>query len=59
MFCGAGVGADGARQAGALVVGGVDIWEEGARSFKANFPESFMLWGVARAIHEEIVRAGN
>lgn len=38
LFCGAGGSSCGARQAGARIVGGVDLWETAAATFKGNFP---------------------
>ena len=40
MFCGGGGSSLGARAAGALVVGGVDLWETATNAFKLNFPDA-------------------
>ena len=40
MFCGAGGSSLGARDGGAKIVGGVDLWAPAVESFKLNFPES-------------------
>jgi len=43
MFCGAGGASLGARDAGAKIVGGVDIWQPAVRSFAKNFPDAHVF----------------
>lgn len=38
MFCGAGGASLGAREGGATIVGGVDLWGPAVESFRLNFP---------------------
>lgn len=40
MFCGAGGSSYGARNAGAKIVAGFDVWNPAAVTYKANFPEA-------------------
>lgn len=47
MFCGAGGASLGARNGGATIVGGVDLWRPAIESFKMNFPE-------AHAFHKDL-----
>src|SRR5688500_18065845 len=57
LFCGAGGSSEGARQAGATIVGGVDAWPLASRTFAANFPDAtsfnLSLQGkkIAAAVH--------
>ncbi|MDL1862225.1 DNA cytosine methyltransferase [Betaproteobacteria bacterium PRO7] len=48
MFCGGGGSSLGARAAGARIVGGADMAEYAALSFRANFPEAKLLSGDLR-----------
>lgn len=43
MFCGAGGASLGAREAGATIVGGVDIWRPAVESFKLNFKDAHVF----------------
>ncbi len=40
LFCGAGGSSRGAKQAGAQVVGGVDLWPLATQTFHLNFPKA-------------------
>ncbi len=40
MFCGAGGSSCGARQAGATIAGGIDLWPLATQTFQLNFPEA-------------------
>jgi DNA (cytosine-5)-methyltransferase 1 len=40
LFCGAGGSSWGARNAGASIVAGFDIWSLAAKTFRSNFPEA-------------------
>jgi DNA (cytosine-5)-methyltransferase 1 len=40
MFCGAGGSSCGAKQAGATIVGGVDLWPLATQAFQSNFPRA-------------------
>jgi len=40
IFCGAGGSSCGARQAGATIVGGIDLWPLATRTFQLNFPQA-------------------
>lgn len=43
LFCGAGLGARGAVNAGATPLFAVDAWDRAAETYKANFPEAEVL----------------
>lgn len=43
MFCGAGGASLGAREGGATIVGGVDLWGPAVESFRLNFPEAHVF----------------
>jgi DNA (cytosine-5)-methyltransferase 1 len=43
LFCGAGGSSRGAAMAGALVVGGLDVWKLAADTFQTNFPGATVL----------------
>lgn len=47
LFCGAGGSSYGARNAGASIVAGFDMWHPATSTYKANFPE-------AEVYHEDI-----
>lgn len=40
IFCGAGGSSCGARQAGAEIVGGIDLWAKATETFRLNFPNA-------------------
>lgn len=50
LFCGAGGSSYGARNAGAKIVAGFDIWKPAATTFKANFPEAKVYNGDLRLL---------
>lgn len=61
MFCGGGGSSLGARDAGAKVVGGVDLWDTAVEAFKLNFPNAKVFHRkvqdlAAKTITEEIGR---
>lgn len=43
MFCGAGGASLGAREGGATIVGGVDLWSPAVESFRLNFPDAHVF----------------
>ncbi|CZT30164.1 DNA cytosine methyltransferase [Pseudomonas cerasi] len=43
MFCGAGGSSLGARDGGARIVGGVDMWSPAVQSFQLNFPDAHVF----------------
>jgi DNA (cytosine-5)-methyltransferase 1 len=43
MFCGAGGASLGAREGGATIVGGVDLWGPAVESFRLNFPDAHVF----------------
>ena len=43
MFCGAGGASLGAREGGARIVGGVDLWAPAVESFRLNFPDAHVF----------------
>ncbi|KWV73421.1 putative BsuMI modification methylase subunit YdiO [Pseudomonas fluorescens] len=55
MFCGAGGSSLGARDGGAKIVGGVDLWAPAVESFKLNFPESHVFKEDLRILTPEKV----
>jgi len=55
MFCGAGGSSLGAREAGANVVGGVDMWGAAVKSFKDNFPSAHVFEQDLRILKPESV----
>lgn len=57
MFCGAGGASLGAREAGATIVGGVDLWGPAVESFKLNFPDSHVFEKDLRVLTPEDVLA--
>lgn len=40
LFCGGGGSSCGAKQAGAEIVGGVDLWPLATQTFQLNFPDA-------------------
>lgn len=50
LFCGAGGSSYGAREAGAQIVAGFDIWDLALRTFQDNFPEARIYRGNLRRI---------
>lgn len=50
MFCGAGGASLGAREGGATIVGGVDLWGPAVDSFRLNFPEAQVYQGDLRKL---------
>lgn len=55
MFCGAGGSSLGAREAGAKIVGGVDLWGPAVESFRRNFPEAHVFQKDLRILTPEEV----
>lgn len=43
LFCGAGGSSYGAKQAGAQIVAGFDMWDGAAKAYKKNFPDAEMF----------------
>ncbi|WP_226477457.1 DNA (cytosine-5-)-methyltransferase [Pseudomonas sp. MWU16-30323] len=50
MFCGAGGSSLGAREGGATIVGGVDLWGPAVESFRLNFPDAHVYQGDLRKL---------
>lgn len=57
MFCGAGGASLGAREGGATIVGGVDLWGPAVESFRLNFPEAHVFQEDLRVLTPEEVLA--
>ncbi len=57
MFCGAGGASLGAREAGAKIVGGVDLWGPAVESFKLNFKDAHVFEQDLRILTPEQVLA--
>jgi DNA (cytosine-5)-methyltransferase 1 len=57
MFCGAGGSSLGAREGGAKIVGGVDLWGPAVESFRLNFPEAHVFQQDLRILTPEDVLA--
>ncbi|QHF09496.1 DNA cytosine methyltransferase [Pseudomonas syringae] len=57
MFCGAGGSSLGAREAGAEIVGGVDLWSPAVESFRLNFPNAHVFQEDLRTLAPEDVLA--
>ncbi|MCP1642030.1 DNA (cytosine-5)-methyltransferase 1 [Pseudomonas citronellolis] len=57
MFCGAGGASLGAREAGARIVGGVDLWGPAVESFKLNFKDAHVFERDLRRLTPEEVLA--
>lgn len=55
MFCGAGGASLGAREAGATIVGGVDIWKPAVESFRLNFPDAHVFQQDLRELSPELI----
>lgn len=55
MFCGAGGSSLGAREGGAKIMGGVDLWGPAVESFKLNFPEAHVFQEDLRILTPEDV----
>lgn len=55
MFCGAGGSSLGAREGGAEIVGGVDLWGPAVESFRRNFPEAHVFQNDLRVLSPEEV----
>ncbi|MBX8538334.1 DNA cytosine methyltransferase [Pseudomonas cichorii] len=55
MFCGAGGSSLGAREGGAEIVGGVDMWGPAVESFRLNFPEAHAFQEDLRILTPEDV----
>lgn len=56
MFCGAGGASLGAREAGAEIVGGVDLWGAAVSSFRVNFPDAKVFHKDLRELTPEEVK---
>lgn len=57
MFCGAGGASLGAREGGATIVGGVDLWRPAIESFELNFPDAHVFHKDLRELTPEEVLA--
>jgi DNA (cytosine-5)-methyltransferase 1 len=57
MFCGAGGSSLGAREGGAKIVGGVDLWGPAVESFRLNFPQAHVFEEDLRTLTPEEVLA--
>ncbi|WP_225923890.1 DNA cytosine methyltransferase [Pseudomonas shahriarae] len=57
MFCGAGGSSLGAREGGAKIMGGVDLWGPAVESFKLNFPDAHVFQEDLRILTPEDVLA--
>lgn len=57
MFCGAGGASLGAREAGAKIVGGVDMWGAAVESFRLNFDDAHVFEQDLRILTPEQVLA--
>ncbi|WP_241195513.1 DNA cytosine methyltransferase [Pseudomonas orientalis] len=57
MFCGAGGSSLGAREGGAKIMGGVDLWGPAVESFKLNFPDAHVFQKDLRILTPEDVLA--
>lgn len=55
MFCGAGGASLGAREGGAKIVGGVDLWGAAVESFRLNFPDAHVFEEDLRVLAPEKV----
>lgn len=55
MFCGAGGASLGAREGGAKIVGGVDLWGPAVESFRLNFPQAHVFEEDLRTLTPEKV----
>ncbi|KFE54202.1 DNA cytosine methyltransferase [Pseudomonas syringae] len=55
MFCGAGGSSLGARDGGAEIVGGVDLWGPAVESFRLNFPRAHVFQRDLRKLTPEEV----
>lgn len=53
MFCGAGGASLGAREGGATIVGGVDLWGPAVESFRLNFPGAHVFEQDLRTLTPE------
>lgn len=49
LFCGAGGCSCGARMAGVIPVGGIDVWDTAVKTFAFNFPKG-------KAYHQSIMK---
>lgn len=56
LFCGAGGSSYGARNAGAKIVAGFDLWGTAIKAYKANFPEAKTFEADLRTVHPEQVK---
>ncbi len=57
MFCGAGGSSLGAREGGAEIVGGVDLWRPAVDSFRLNFPNAHVFQQDLRTLSPQEVLA--
>jgi DNA (cytosine-5)-methyltransferase 1 len=57
LFCGAGGSSYGARNAGAEIVAGFDIWNTATKAFKTNFPKADVFEGDLRLLSPETVKS--
>lgn len=57
MFCGAGGSSLGAREGGAEIAGGVDLWGPATESFRLNFPKAHVFQQDLRVLTPETVLA--
>lgn len=56
LFCGAGGSSYGARNAGAEIIAGFDIWNTAALAYKTNFPKAKVYEGDLRKLDPKTVK---
>ncbi len=56
LFCGAGGSSYGARNAGAEIVAGFDIWETALKTYQANFPNAKIFPGDLRILTSRAIK---
>jgi DNA (cytosine-5)-methyltransferase 1 len=56
LFCGAGGSSFGARNAGAEIVAGFDMWEPAIEAFSKNFPKAKVYQNDLRVLNPEKIR---
>lgn len=56
LFCGAGGSSFGARNAGAEIVAGFDLWSTAIKAYKTNFPEAKTFEGDLRKLLPEEIK---
>jgi len=56
LFCGAGGSSYGARNAGARIVAGFDLWNTAIKAYGFNFPEAKTFEGDLRNLQPEVIK---